>query len=545
MKQKFNNIKIITILLCALMLFPGTLVYAESDNDEGYKDGYNSGWTDGIETAWDDLDENNSKRYSRSLPDNDEIEEYYELDEETKAYKTGFLLGYKNGYKEGYNFGYDNPASGSKAEVNFAEVLGYGIGESNGRIDYFRGKANKWGNSLPATATLITIFGLKNESEAYKNDFVTEFKTNFRSGYEYGYRNAKYEPIMTAVEQGETDGKELGEAFGKNSGKTDYYRGNANQWKRDLPDDAEINNMFFLNKDSKEYMEAFLGAFKAAYELKYNEAYREAKVEYSILSISEETVPISGAELFSGDNKVKLGIESGIFYGDIIASINILDLNNSSIKLPGAGILIKASELYTVRVENTGNYINRDKPVILRFEHYGNENSGIYKHTEAGWIYIPGKIDATGITASINPESINNKSVTYGVFIDKNAKNPYDLRGHWAKDEVVAFLRRGIVGVYGDESFRPDIALNHGQAIYWINSIYKTKLEATKALVSPVTYKEFEELIIKASKDKTFTWNYMAEKIIENKDKRSGSYNSMNNYITKAEAIYALYYMNE
>jgi len=60
-----------------------------------------------------------------------------------------------------------------------------------------------------------------------------------------------------------------------------------------------------------------------------------------------------------------------------------------------------------------------------------------------------------------------------------------------------------------------------------------------------VTYTEIEKLMKQATGDENFKWSYIAEKMALNKDKRSGSFSSVSGTVTRAEAIYMLYYLNE
>jgi hypothetical protein len=632
MKEKTRYIAIAAAVLLALILFSGITVCAGSkDTDEGYKDGYGAGWTDGMEAAWEDLDEDRRKNYSKAIPSNSEIKEYYELDEESNDYEDGFLDGYRDGFREGYNFGYENPESGAASQVNYDRELGYSMGEIRGRLDYWEGLENSWNHHVPKTIEIIQLFGLKMESEAYKNDFITEFRVNYKKGYEYGYRMAKFEPMMTAMEQGAKDGELFGGIMGAGRGRLDYYSGSVSQWDRKLPSDSSIKALFLLPKDSEGYGNAFLAAFKSAYRTKYEEAYRKANIEKNLLlfergyeqgreigvirgaslaridrtmnltnydtrknyidqdiikeymlfnedekyregfisgfreglkegyiteyrdsnyeygksKVVTETIPISGAEIFSGDSLMKLSIEKGTFYNIAAVSIDKTVTSNANIKLPSKEGMIKASEFYTISVANSSSSVNPDKSAEFSFEYYGPANGGIYKYSNGSWIYLPSRINGNSISTKLSPRSINNRTCTYGVFIDENARDPYDLRGNWAKDEIAAYLRRGIAEAYPDGSFRPDSPLTRGQAAAWINNVYDTKLAAPEFPNNTVTYTEIEKLMKQATGDESFKWSYIAAKMALNKDKRSGSFSSMSGTVTRAEAIYMLYYLNE
>ncbi len=632
MKEKTRYIAIAAAVLLALVLFSGMTVCAGSeDTDEGYKDGYSAGWTDGMEAAWEDLDEDRRKSYSKAIPSNSEIKEYYELDEESNDYEDGFLEGYRDGFREGYNFGYENPESGAASQVNYDRELGYSMGEIRGRLDFWEGLENSWDRHIPRTTEIIQLFGLKMESEAYKDDFITEFRVQYKKGYEYGYRMAKFEPMKTAMEQGVKDGELFGGIMGAGRGRLDYYSGSVSQWDRKLPSDSSIKAIFLLPKDSEGYGNAFLAAFKSAYRTKYEEAYRKANIEKNLLifergyeqgreigvirgaslaridrtmnltnydtrknyndqdiikeymlfnedekyregfiggfreglkegyiteyrdsnyeygksKVVTETVPISGAEIFSGDRLMKLTIEKGTFYNIAAVSIDKTVTSNANIKLPAKDGMIKASELYTISVANSSSSVNPDKSAELSFEYYGPANGGIYKYSNGTWIYLPSRINGNSISTKLSPGSINNRTCAYGVFIDENARDPYDLRGNWAKDEIAAYLRRGIAEAYPDGSFRPDSPLTLGKAVAWINNVYKTKLAAQESPNNTVTYTGIETLMKQATGDGDFKWSYIAAKMALNKDKRSGSFSSMSGTVTRAEAIYMLYYLNE
>lgn len=669
MKLRIKYIAIITIIFYIMMLFPGILIYAGPE-DEGYKDGYTNGWVDGIEAAEIDYQNGDKKSYSKAMPNSTEITDDYNLKGESSKYRADFISGYRVGFREGYNMAYDSPNGEKKVSTNYAEALGFAMGEVNGYIDYYAGKANKWTSKVPTTSKIIEIFSLTKEPNNYKNNFISAFKIKYKEGYEYGYRKAKFDPYTTAINAGEADGVKFGGILGSNYGRIDYYNGDMSNWKNDLPSDSDIKAIFMLNNDSDDYSKAFLAGFKNAYRDKYEEAYRTANVNYNTLlfekgyvqgkdiglikgeslakidflagksnnenrhnfsdkviineyklfneddkykdgfisgfregiktgyiaiyqnsnfedfmsKVETQIVPISGAQVVSGDGMMQLNIEKGIFYNDIVVSIDKLIGTNIAVKLPSKGRYTKASELYTIKVVNTSDYIDRDKSIKLSFEYYGPQNGGIYRYTNSGWIYLPSRINENSINTPLNPKSMNNKSGIYAVFIDDLASNSNDIRGHWAKDEIITYIRRGIAGIYNDGTFRPDLSLTKGQLLSYLSRAYKWNLNVSKKdleelaeindyesfdvykelivyslkagylelsadnkvnIYNPVTYNEIESIMKKVTKDKNFNWKFIAEKIIKNKDKRVKSFDSMNNNITRAEFVYMLYYIAE
>lgn len=630
MKLKLKQIAFILAVIYLIVLFPVVPVLASTeDREEGYADGYSDGYIDGVEAALEDLQVDKKKDYRKSLPSRSDIVDDYDLKDENDDYENGFVSGYRKGFEEGYNYGYEN--SEQEEKTKFDEELGNSMGELNGKLDFYSGKDNDWGDSIPTTTELITLFSLNSEPKAYKDDFIINFKTKYREGYEYGYRMAKFEPYQLTLEQGAKDGEKLGGSLGGQNGVRDYNSGRNSEWNKDMPTDVEISDIFLLYRDTKDYKDAFIAAFRAFYRTKYEEGYRKANTdklaklfetgytngraigmqkgenlatadrmmnlssdenrylvndngiisEYmlynedqkyrdgflsgyragikegytttyqnfgyqnSIKKLTTTVVPIIGLEVKSGDGRLRLDIPKGTYYNDIVVNIDGYQEGNIRIALPSSGKMTKASGIYSVTINNYSGIVNRDKTMKLSFDYYGPENAGIYMYTDEGWLYLPSKMDEKGIYTQLMPKTLGKSSAIYGVFIDGNARTTYDLRGHWAKDEITTYLRRGILGYSSDNYFRPDAALSYNQAIIWLNTVWGSKLKGLGPKDRPLTYTEMEKLFRQASGKTDFTWSFIAEKMTSNKDKRSGSYNSMNGYVTRAEAVYAMYYMKE
>lgn len=628
MKIKWSLIFLVT--LCIFMVFPEPYVKTEADG-EGYQLGYSNGWIDGIKAAEIDYENRDNKNYLKVMPNSSEITEMYNLEGESSDYITDFISGYEAGFKDGYNMAYDKSNSKKETSLNYAEELGFAMGEIQGYIDFFNGKSNKWTNSVPSTSDINKIFDLTKEADDYKNRFISTFIKNFKEGYENGYRKVKYEPYMDAVEKGAVDGEKLGKIMGANNGKYDYYMGRDNQWTRNLPSDKQIISMFSLSKDYDGYLNAFISAFKKSYRESYEEAIRMARIEYSTFQFEKgyshgfdigsikgkntakidvmkgvgnnvnryeitdtdiinhyklfyendnyergfisgyregfkigyieeyqksrydyfiemttvEIVPTSGAQIVSSDKKVYIDIDKGSFYKDVLISIEKI-YENSQMVMPLKDRYIRASDIYSIQIVNASENVNNDKNIILSFKYFGKENAGIYKYSDNKWIYMPTtyKIGQDIISTYIKPETINNKVMIFGVFIDNKIINPLDLRGHWAREEIDAYLRRGIVELYEDNTFRPDTPIFRGQAVELINDVFNADLILEGDFDVPMTYKEIED-IMKQIYDADFSWIEIAKKMMWSKDKRSMSLSSMDYYITRAEMIYMLYYLKE
>jgi len=673
--KKYSKYTIMFIIaFCSLLSLFSSISYAGS-SDEGYKDGYSEGWLWGIEEAEDDMAEGNRKSYSKAIPSDDEIIEEYDLESETIIYKDFFLDGFKDGFKEGYNKTYttskdkDDEDDDEKYSANYAESLGYTMGEAYGYRDFYNGKSNRWTKAVPSSSSIVETFDLKKETNKYRSDFIDVFKTKFEEGYEDGYRKAKFTPFEASFEQGNIDGEYFGELLGDIFGKQDYYLGKSSNWERSIPSRNRIINDFSLNRDTEEYLDAFISSFNYSFELMYNEAYRSSNsmvnsimyengykngreaglkrgegfgkmdvilgqpnnvnryksYEYGVINeyrlnleteeyqkgfisgynegltegyiksyqelsydslltkLVTEIIPISGGEITTQDKKISVKVDKGTYYNDVAISIDGLpDTYNWQLSLKNK--FIKASDIYTINVSNSSYQFDNDKPLELSFEYYGPHNGGIYKFINNSWIYLPSKISEGRITTFIKPNSLNTSNGMYAVFIDKGVKNIRDIRGHWAKDEINTYARRGLLGLYADYSFKPDIPITRGQFLVLLSRVYNWNLNSLEENIkelenledyqslgnyknvvayaikngyidiypdnkfnvyNTVTYNEINKIMKKVTKDSNFNWINTAYYMMSYKDTRSKSYNSMDNSVTRAEALYMLYLINE
>ena len=255
----------------------------------------------------------------------------------------------------------------------------------------------------------------------------------------------------------------------------------------------------------------------------------------------------------------------------------------NTIDLPPIDSYTKNSDLYFLKISNPYNKYNDDKIIEISLEYYGDRNGGIYRYHYGTWQYLPTKITKNAITSYISPKLAQENAI-YGVFIDEKAIYPLDIRGHWAKDEIITTLRRGYTGLYYDSTFRADINLTKVQLLLYLSKAnnWKIKLadedieivenlkdfndiEGIKELVAysikegflsiskdnrfnpndSISYKELEKIINKVYGNKDFTWNRVSDKMATIKDKRCNSIDSMNNKVTRAEFSYMLNLIND
>lgn len=666
MKNYKKHILIIFIAIFVFILFQSVTVLGAADSD-AYKDGYTNGLWEGGDAAYDDLEDGFKKNFRKAMPKEDEIISRYDLDKVSNNDKRDFIRGYKEGFELGYNNTYDNPKI-EFTPTNYDKVVGYAMGEAAGLSDFYAGKKNKWAEAVPSAAKLVELFGLKNETTAYKNDFILNYKKEFQTAYELAYKNAKFEPMANDALRGYEDGDKIGKLMGADYGRKDFS-GNKNiDWKRNLPSDNDLKKTFSLHNEVPDYVKSFLSAFKRSFEDRYNDSYRDAGVEYysslfedaynngnslgqmkgssianvdymmgkpnsiekynftdenltieyrlhnenkryrdsfiagfnegfrigyiktyQLIStasfgekITEEIIPIGGGYISSGDNKLYATFDKGTFYNDVVASLDKYMQTTNTIVMPDSNSFIRNSDLYLFKVHNDRVEYDNDKAVELSFEYYGGMNGGIYRFKYGVWDYIPSKIAENSITAYVSPKLAQESSI-YGVFIDKKAIIPLDLRGHWAREEAITALKRGYTGLYSDNTFRPDTPVSKAQLLLYLSWADKWKVNITeedlsvveglvdfeeikgiKELVAysikkgylgisnnrfnsgeSICYSQLEKIIQKVKMNNSFTWKWVSDKMAMIKDKRCSSLDSMNNKVTRAEFIYLLNLLND
>ncbi len=574
---------------------------------DGFREGYNTtydnpkveakptnydealGYQMGQVSGYNDYYAGKSNKWTNAVPSTTKLIEMFQLTNEPNAYKNSFVTNFKAKFQEGYETAYRKAKyepfkaaieRGAADGTKFGEILG----ANWGRLDYYRSSINQWDRDLPSDDELKSVFLLDNDLDDYSKAFLSAFKEGYRIKYEEAYRTANVNYNLLAFEKGYAHGKGIGIVKGESLARIDLLMGRSNDENRHNFSDNNIINEYKLFNEDEKYREGFISGFREGTKNGYMVIYQSSNFENFMSKAETQVVSINGAQVSSGDNKMSLSIDKGIFYNDVAVSIDRFTGTNINIKMPSKDRYIKSSELYNIRVASPYDGLNRDKLIKLSFEYYGPQSGGIYKYLNDNWYYMPSKIDANSITTFINPESMANSSGTYAVFIDAEAWNPDDLRGHWAKDEIVTYLRRGTAGAFEDNTFRPDSSITRAQLLSCMSKVFKwniksaeedvealqkvadhKEVEPYKELVSyclnkgylkisqdntikinsQVSYKEAEAMMKLAMEDKNFSWAKVAEKIMKNKDKRSASYGSMDDHITRAEALYMLYYMTE
>lgn len=569
--------------------------YNKTYSDDGYSDGNsedkyaeNIGYAMGEVFGYKDYYEGKSNRWSRNFPSNSDIIETYDLRKETSDYRTNFLdvfkANFQKGYEEAYRKAKFEPFKGSLEQgKKDGEHFGGLLGEMQGKKDFYYGRISNWNRNLPSRAKIINDFLLNRDSDEYEDAFIEAFVKAYEEKYNEAYRGTNSSINDLFYENGYNYGKSIGLEKGQGLATMDLLLGQYNSVQRHMATEYEIINEFELHLQSEKYREGFISGYNEGLNEGYVKAFQDLSFANLQTRLITKIIPLSGGGVNTKDNRFSIKVSAGTYYNDVGVSIDGL-MESSIISLPPKDRFIQASEVYSVKIANSSYIFDNDKTIELSFEYYGPQNGGIYKYTNNSWVYLPSKITENRITTYIRPSSINTSNGIYAVFIDKNFVNIKDVRGHWAKDEINAYIRNGITWKYGDNTYRPDLPITRVQLLELLNKVYKWNLtglddklkemetlkdfdtfggyklliayalkngyfdlysDNTFKIDSKVTYNQINQIMRKVTKDNNFSWANVASSIVKDKDTRSKSVSSMNSNITRAESIYMLYLLNE
>jgi len=559
--------RIISVLIVMLMLLSKVTAFAATDSmsySVGYEEGYDYGYArqDSKVKALDAYNDSfkDSRAYRTAKSDVEKTDKFVERE-------------FRDGFVDGYNDGHDDKVNANQ-KLDYPEELGLAMGAIRGANDHQTGKKSDWRAALPASKNISNMFDLDKQSSSYRSSFITTFTAAFNEGYVDAYDKAAYEPSLITLEQGFTDGEDVGWIVGAAYGTKDFYAGRQSDFKRNLPTKSQITQQYSLSKDYIDYESGFISGFTAAYELAYDEAFREASMSESLNKAVSEIVPISGGTVVSGDGRFTVDVPSGTFYHDV--SLNIIasfDVRNTSY-----GNLIKASDSYSVELENLSRNVDENKAVELSFEYYGDKfRGGIYRFYDNRWLYVPTTVKDGKMTAKINPRILLSQGTIFSAFVDENAAAFRDVMGHWASDEIEACVRRGVISGYGDNTFKPDNNITRAEFITMVSRAFNWNIYSFPGTTTPfkdastfgnyadvikyaagygyisgygdgyfrpgnqISYAEVEIIMNRVLSYQNFRWADVANNMLYNNKERSGSFNNMNNKITRAEVAFMLY----
>jgi len=372
---------------------------------------------------------------------------------------------------------------------------------------------------------------------------ITMIENIFTNKYEYYFQNDKKEDEnIENYHQGYKAGIDAGITKGGVYATEDFYFQNPNNWRFHYPEYLDLIFDYNLLLEDENYRIGFLDGYLEGFSKGYRDMYY--KLHYD--SISSETkleiVPISGGEVKSYDGSFTIKIQQGTYLSPVIITLKTISDNYvPNIKLD------KASNIYNINILSKSWNKDNNKKIEIRFEYYGKYNGGIYKLVDNKWIYIPSTVENGYIRAELKPSLLTDYNI-FCVFVDEEYIPLYDVRNHWAKDEIIAFQRNGIISGYPNRTFKPDKQITLGEffsILMKINSvnqyIVREYSDNYNDKNQKVSYRDLEIIMKKVLNMDNFNWKDVSIKLLYEKQHKDRSSDSMDNYVTRAEVIYMLY----
>ncbi len=464
----------------------------------------------------------------------------------------------------------NSDSEGKTYGIRFGEIEG----QLSGYMDSLSGKKTNWSKAIPLNREIIKNYNLNKETVTYRNAFLRDFEESFKKAYEEAFRDENFKDNLATKEDGSAHGRTIGMLEGENQGKSDYINGKNNNWKSSIPSDITIIQKYNLRRDYFEYRESFLTEYKDGFREAYNFAFHDENLKVSAGSLDTTYISMSGGEVNSYDGAVKLKIEPGSFYEETGISIGRTILYAG---FSGSDIT-PATDSYSIKMQNLLNSVNLKKPITIEFEYYGPKEGAIHELKNGRWSYLYSRIEDNKIYTDIYTNRYSGG--TYAVLINEKYEAVDDIGGHWAVQPIETFLRRNYINGYSDKTFRPNQSITRAEFVKILDNVYNwggnpphvggnfadssvfgvftdsiSKAVSRKLIKGyedntfrphiPITYQEVEWLMQRVTGRYNFKWDIVAENILKDYYVYSKSYNSKQNYITRAEVVYMLYLLEE
>lgn len=577
--------------------YPINLIEDESSYRTGFYDGYSEiknedelknnfaeelGKTLGSIYGYRDFQNGVKSNWKRALPSEKTIKRMFNLNMETRDYVDEFLsqfeISFIEGYKESYEKAMMEPIKTSLEQgIKDGEELGKLLGATFGAKDYYENRDNDFTRNIPSDRDIVTEYSLNSESDEYKDGFLSGFKRAYEIEYNKVFREANKNETLRDEKDAYNHGKDVGIKQGKVAATEDYLQQRVNDWKRSLPNNTTIIDDFNLRLQTPNYRDGFIAGFFDGYSEGYQSKFKEFSQGSAMNRKNSALIPIKGGSLDSSDNAFKISIKSGTYFNPVNITIDTIynyNIYNSS-------HFTKASDSVNVSILNTSSNLDDNKLIEIAFEYYGDKvKGGIYRYIDNRWLYLPSTIEEGVIKTYIKPSSLNTPGL-FSVFVDSNASVFPDARGHWAKDEINAYVRRGFINGYSDKTFKPERNISRIEFLTILSRVYNWNLDyyymgnATKfkdyssigsaskiinystnyGYISgypdgtfkpnnPISYKEVEIIMRRVQNNYNFKWQDIATKMLHERKTKSNSFTNMDNKINRAEVVYMLYELN-
>lgn len=580
-----RNIKLISIVLIFTMLFISMgVLAADSKTPEAVNSGFGAsfGTIYGEIAGIRDYEQGKPSKSFMAIPTNYQITSMFSLSDLPYSVRYAFINQFEINFKIGYEKAYKNASFGKKKDnMDIGRTDGAIFGEMLGKVfgakDFYDGKDSDYNRDMPSNSKISKEYSLNSDNKYYTEGFINGFKNAYEDSYIKNFTESKNDSKELEESAAYDNGLAVGESNGKVQASMDYMSKKTNDWKRSQPLSSYIISEYNLMYQTVKYREGFINGFWEGYYIGYIENYNALSQGDAMSKITSKEVPIAGDIVENLDRGLAVSIESGTYYNPVILTIGKLSGKYSVNKR-----YISASDFYRVSVMNPSGAYNKEKKVKISFEYYGDKDGGIYILDNGKWHYLTSTIEEGVISAYINPSTISSNGNVFGVLVDTETQIFYDIRGHWAKDEITAYIRNKVINGYPDKTFKPDRYITRAEFLVLLSRQYEwympydtsnTKFFKDNGTFNKfsikhisyslshnyivgypdkhfrpynnISYKEVDIIMRRVLKDPNFSWNEYAEKMMYDKITRSKSYDSYHNKITRAEFSYMLYHLNQ
>lgn len=448
---------------------------------------------------------------------------------------------------------------------------------------------------------------IKDDLKVYtsNSDFLkksTDYKKAFPNGYDEGYKFGfnlgisgdllSSTELITLAEsdtqtfgtEGEGAGSSSGSSAGSNQASIDYARGLKKEASFSLErfeSSKSLNNRYMLSGYDTTFVNDFLTNFRQSYIDSYNNTYDGLLSSFVEQNNQYERVYNSGSSYsfnlqLDGDGKtVQFGFPAGAMYGEgIIGAYK----NREAVQYDAKKLKFVDKDFY-ITVDGFPNfsytdYISFNKPFMMGIEYFGSDDVGIYEFRNNAWQYIKTDIKDGYVEHTFEPQDYYGGH--YCLFLQPNYKKFIDTSFSPFNEEIYVYARRGVVYAPSNKLY-PTSYMSRGEFSYMINGLfnptdkgyYPTKsftdqssfgpyenainfvttsgylngVSSTKFDVSgKLTYNQLK-IVLERITGETVNMNEIFSSMVNDKFHRSNGAKNMNNYVTREEAIYILYYV--
>ncbi len=183
-------------------------------------------------------------------------------------------------------------------------------------------------------------------------------------------------------------------------------------------------------------------------------------------STSEEVKAGSGGTVALADNSAVVTLPPAATTEDVKVTIAPV----VEVTQPTEGMIKIGNRVYEVTCEKKdgGTVTSFSKPITLAFQYKDEELGGIapsdlkvfYWDEGAGaWIAIPTTVDPATKTVVGTTDHFT----VFALMAKPGMPAMPDIKGHWSEKYVLRLVSLGVVGGYGDGSFKPEVTINREQ----------------------------------------------------------------------------------